>query len=173
MWFRKRKLEDNRSTRTVTIRGLVFSDLSSIPIRTDQFTESSAWIQGYSYSIYVNFSLRDSPILPTNETSMLKPEPNGQPKDLCSIIRSLFSIFSSSHNNKILGNEEEKDDNEYIYTRFNFWHYNPRWSPQTFINHRNFLESTDVISIWFDRTMPHTLHNAIYKVRLFCFYVYV
>jgi hypothetical protein len=33
------------------------------------------------------------------------------------------------------------------------------------MQNRDVFENTDVISIWFDRMRPDSLHNAIYKVR--------
>jgi hypothetical protein len=164
MSFRGRKQVYNPSISNLLVRGLVFSDSNTIPIATNPSVVwiSNGWVQSNDYCIYVDFSLGDSPLLP-DKTTVPKAKPSRQPKDFHYITKYISSVLSRRNNET----SEKGGVDEYINTRFRFYHYHDlKCRQQEFIQNRDIFENTDVISIWFDRTKPDSLHNAIYKVRM-------
>lgn len=170
LWSRRREHVDLyllQSTGDIRIRGLVLSDSSSIPIA---YNRSGNYDN--EYSLQLGFSLRDSPILPSEVAIPIRvPKPksmNHLPKDLRPTTRrsTFFSAFSRSNDKS---SEREEEEDRYRYGEFHFHHCCYGWIPGQSRYNRNMFETAEVITIWFDLTRPDGLHNAIYKVRVFCF----
>jgi hypothetical protein len=159
--IRKRRRVNVPNTRNVVVRGLIFT--YRIPVNGDGLI-STEWFRREEYSVNVSLSLRDSPILPTG---MPKPKPgiktHCRPEHSYFIRKSISPALSCS--TRIQGSG--KNGNEKIDAKFEFCHYcGPGWSRRDFIADRYTFENVDVVAIWFDRSAPKTLHNAIYKVRI-------
>jgi hypothetical protein len=120
------------------------------------------------YSIDFRLPVRNSPILP-NGLPKPKPKEKIQLRHFHSIKRGISSlIFRDSKIQQQRGKRNVDARDQKIYANLGFERYfRDRCRLEDFRSNAEIFTNADVIAISFDRSKPETLHNAIYKVRIF------
>jgi hypothetical protein len=120
------------------------------------------------YSMDFRLPVRNSPILP-NGLPKPKSKEKPQPRQFHFIKRGVSSlIFRDSKIQQQKGKTNVDAGDQKIYTNLGFERYSrERCRLEDFRSNARIFANADVITISFDRSKPETLHNAIYKVRMF------